>query len=110
RVLGGAKTELVGRAMDVPAFDASAGQPHAEAVVIVVAPLAFAGSAGRGEFDGGRAPEFATANHQRILQQPALLQIGQQSADALVDFAGEFAMVFLDQFMAIPRLNVAMIT
>ena len=39
RVLDGLEAELVGGAVDVPAFDAAAGQPDREAPVIVVAAL-----------------------------------------------------------------------
>ena len=28
----------------------------------------------------------------------------------MIDFAGEFAVIFFEQFMAIPRLHVAVIT
>ena len=42
-VLDGGEAELVGRAVDVPALDAAAGQPHREAVVVVVAAVDLAG-------------------------------------------------------------------
>ena len=48
RVLDGLEAELVGRAVDVAALDAAAGQPHGEAVVVVVAAVDLAGvGAGR---------------------------------------------------------------
>ena len=39
RVLGGVVTEVVGGAVDVPAFDAAAGHPDGEAVGVVVATI-----------------------------------------------------------------------
>ena len=42
-VLDRLEAELVGRAVDVAALDAAAGQPHGEAVVVVVAAVDLAG-------------------------------------------------------------------
>ena len=41
-VLGGGKTELVGRTMNVAALHSAARHPHGEAVMIVIAPVDFA--------------------------------------------------------------------
>jgi len=70
------ETELVRRAVHVAASYAAAGQPHREAVIVVVAAIDFAGvGTGRGQLDRGRAAKFTAPNHQRVLQHAALLQI-----------------------------------
>ena len=53
--------------------DAAAGQPHGEGVGMVVAAVGF------GPLDHGRATEFATPEHQGLVQQPSLLEILYQS-------------------------------
>src|SRR5688500_11094281 len=69
RVFLGLEAELVGRAIDGAATDAAAGQPDAEAVVVVVAAkLALAIAA---QLDRGRAAELAAPNDQRVLEHAA---------------------------------------
>ena len=59
-VLDGLEAELVGGAVDVAALDAAAGQPHGEAVVVVVAAVHLAlVRAGGGQLDGRRPAELA---------------------------------------------------
>ena len=67
RVFGRAEAEFVGRAMDIAALDSTTRQLNGEAVVVMVASFAFAGRAGRGNFDGGSASKFAAANDQRFI-------------------------------------------
>ena len=79
-VFDGREAEFVGGAVDVAAFDAAAGQPHGEAVVIVVAAVDLAGiRAGLRQFDGGRAAEFAAPDDERVLEHAALLEILEQA-------------------------------
>ena len=79
-VLDGLEAELVGRAVDVAALDAAAGQPHREAVVVVVAAVDLAGvRAGRRQLDRRRAAELAAPDDQRVVEQPALLQVREQA-------------------------------
>ena len=88
-VLDGLEAEVVGRAVDVAAAHAAAGQPHREAVVIVVAAVDLAGvRALLRQFDRRRAAELAAPDDERFVQQAALLEIDQQCADRLVAFAG----------------------
>src|SRR6266568_90603 len=108
-VLGRAIAELVSGAVNVSAFYSPAGQPDGESIMIVIAPFAFARGARRGNFDSRGAAEFTTADYQRFSEQSALFKVGKQRGNALVHLAGQLAMVFLDQVMAVPRLYVAMI-
>ena len=60
------------------AFDAAAGEPDREAPVVVVA--AHAGLA-VDHLDGRRPAELAAAEDQRLLEKPALLEVGQECRD-----------------------------
>ena len=50
--------------------------------------------------DGRRAAELAAAEDQRLLEQPALLEVGQQRRDGLVALPGQRAMVLRDVVVA----------
>ena len=60
----------------MPPRDAAAGQPHGEAVGVVVAAVRPLG--------GRRAAELAAPDHQRVVEQAARLQVVQQAGDRLV--------------------------
>ena len=64
-----------------PAANAAAGQPHRVAVDVMVAADQLARLAHR------RAAELAAPDHERVFQQPALLEIGHQRRRRPVDFA-----------------------
>ena len=107
-VLGGGETKFIRRAVDVAAAHAAARQPHAEAVMIMVASIDLAGiGAGFGQLDRRSPPELATSNDQRILQHAALFQVLQQRANGLICLASKSAMINLDVVVAVPRLAVA---
>ena len=58
-VLGGVEAEFVGLADGDARFHAAAGQPHGEAVRMMVAAIVAA-------LDHGRAPKLAAPNDQRV--------------------------------------------
>ena len=64
------------------ALDAAAGQPHREAVGVVVAARAL------GVLGGRLAAELAAPDDQRLVQQAAALQVLEQAGDRLVGAAG----------------------
>src|SRR5205823_6983116 len=83
-VIHRARAELVGCAVDRAALDAAPGEPEAErAVVMVAARIVVAVAIAR---DG--PAEFAAPEHERALEQPALLQVGEQGRSRLVDLVG----------------------
>src|SRR5262249_51442408 len=85
--------------------DAAAGQPHAETVVVVIAPIDFTGVSSRGrQLHGRRAAKFAAPDNERAVEHPALLQILEQSADGLIALLGQPAMVKLQVVVAVPWL------
>ena len=52
---------------------------------------------------GDRQPaELAAPDHQRLVEQPALVQIGEQAGDGLVGLAGELLVISLDVDVSIP--------
>lgn len=61
--------ELVGRAVGGAALHAAAGHPQAESERVVVAPV---GSLGK-----WRATEFASEDHQRLVEHAALFEVGE---------------------------------
>ena len=70
--------EFIGRAVSVSGFEASPSEPGRETFGIVVPPRAI-------PLGIGGATEFASEPHDRVLEQPPLLEIGEQSRDRLVD-------------------------
>src|SRR5205814_1829368 len=95
-VLDGFEADLVGRAVVDPALHAAAGQPAGEGVRVVVA-------AGLAALLRDRQPaELAAADHQRRVEQPGPPQVGDESGDRLVGFAGELAVVALDVLVPVP--------
>ena len=78
--------ELVGGAVGEAGLDAAAGQPHREAAGVVVA-------AGAVLLGVRRAAELAAPPDQRVFEQAALLEVGQQPGDRLVHGAGVVGML-----------------
>ena len=68
-VLDGVVAELVGRAVGDAALDAAAGQPHREALDVVVAAVALGHR---------RAAELAAPDDERVVEHAALLQVLDQ--------------------------------
>ena len=106
RVFNRLETKIVGGAVDVSAFNAAAGHPHGKAVMVVIAAVDFSGVGPLlGKFDGRRPAEFASADHQRFVEQLPLLEIGEQRADGLGDLSREGRVPFPQVIVAIPRLS-----
>ena len=68
--------------IDLAAADAAAGQGHVERLGIMIAAAA--------GVDGGSAAELAHPDHERFVEHAALLQVGDQRGERLVDFFAEF--------------------
>ncbi len=103
------ESKLVGRAVYLATANTTTGHPHSEPIVIMIAT----GHGTRvgsllGKLHGRRAPELASPNHQRLLEQPQTLQIRQQGRDWLVTLTGQLSMLGFDMIMIIPRLPIPM--
>ena len=70
------ESEFVSDAVLHPAFDATAGQPGAKALRMMVAA---------GSFGARRASEFGAEDNQCLVEQASLLQVFEQSGDGLID-------------------------
>jgi hypothetical protein len=79
RVLAGFVAQFVGRTLGESALHAAAGEPERKALVVVVAAV--------GVLAVRRAAELASPDQERIVEQPALAQIGQQPRDRPIDGA-----------------------
>ena len=79
-----------------PAFDPAACHPHGEAIGVVVA-------AGARGVLGGRLPaELAAPDHQRLVQQAAMLEVLKQPGDRLVGAAGVIGVILNQVAMGVP--------
>src|SRR5262249_5106982 len=86
--------ELVGGADRLAAFYAAAGQPHRVAVRVVVAALAPLREWG--------PTELAAPDHERLIEQPAALQVFQERRDWLIDMPAHRLVVAVDVVVGVP--------
>src|SRR6266511_2872350 len=93
-VLDGVEAYLVGRPMRDAAADAAAGHPYREAVNVMVPAIA--------PLRAGRAPELGAEDHQRLVEQPAPLQIFQEPGNRLVHLPAVLAVIGLQSAMRVP--------
>src|SRR5262249_7791592 len=75
--------DLVGLAVRDASLRAPARQPEGERMRIVVAPWLL------GLLGDRQSAEFTAPDHQSIFQQPALIEVGQQSGQGLVGLSGK---------------------
>src|SRR5262245_6096928 len=81
-VLSRRETELIRGAVHDPFLESSAGQPHREAIRVVITAVHHAGVCAQvRKFDRWRAAEFSTKDHQRLVEKAALLQILEQRSN-----------------------------
>ena len=90
------EAEFVGGAMDAAAADAAARQPHAEAVMIVIA------AAQLRQLGDRRAAELAAPHDQGRVEQAAPLEVGQEPGDGLVRAAGVEGVVLDEVAVRVP--------
>src|SRR5262245_4550714 len=86
--------KLVGAADGAAAFDAGAGQPHREAIGVVVAAVAF--------FGHGGAAKLAAPDDERRVEQAAAFQVLEEAGDRLVGGAAVAAVVGFDVGVGVP--------
>jgi hypothetical protein len=73
RIFLGFETELIRRTVDCPTFDAAAGHPDTETIVIVIpAHLGFPGPA---QLHCRSTTELSAPKNESVLKQPALFQV-----------------------------------
>ena len=97
-LLLGLVAEFVSGADRLAAANARTGHPSGHRVRVVVPA--------QPALRNGHAPELRVPDHQRIVQQPAPLQILEQSSDGLVDLARVQSVVLDQVAVRIPRVDV----
>ena len=99
------ETRLVGRTVDVAALHTTAGKPHAETVVVVIAAIHVPGiGSWGGQFHSGSSAKLAAPDHQGVIQHASLLQVHEQGRDTLIALLGKAGVIVLDVVVAVPRL------
>src|ERR1043166_8456554 len=93
-VFNGAEAELVRRADYFAAPDSATAHPGREAVGMMIAAV-FA-------LHHRRAAELAHPDQQRAVEQPALLQIADETGNRLVDLAGVYRMILIALAVTVP--------
>src|SRR5262245_51858571 len=78
-VLHCVETDIVGFPVRDASLDPAPRKPNGNSVWVVIAAVA--------ELGAGRAAELRGPNDERLIQQAALLQVGQQSANRLIGLA-----------------------
>jgi len=89
----GVKAQLVRSAMLDATPNASARQPGAESLRMMITP---------GTLGAGRSSKFGSKDNQRVVQQAALFQILKQACDRLIHLTGQLRVIRLDARMRIP--------
>ena len=97
RVLLGVVAELVGGAVGDPALHAASGHPHGEGVGMVISPKGLAGNLG-----DRRATKLASPDDERVVEQPALLEVGQKRCGGSISSGALASMLPLDVRVRIP--------
>ncbi len=93
-ILDGVETQLVGGTVDDAPLDSATGQPHGEAVVMMVATV--------GPLRTRCAAELGRPDDDRVLQQPAPFEIDQQPGHRPVDLRTQRRMIRAEAGMGVP--------
>ena len=93
-VLDRMHAELVGRADDLAPLHAAAGQPHREAVRVVIAAVTLLAHR--------RSTEFAPPDDECFVEQSPLLQVPQKGGHRLVGLAAMQAVVLFNLAVGVP--------
>src|SRR5262245_49476831 len=84
RILGDVVTVVIGVAEAHAGFDAAAGQPDGEAARVMVPAIVIRR---QGSLAINRSAELSTPDHQGIVEQAALLEIGDEGGGSLIGIA-----------------------
>ena len=83
-ILDGVKPEFIRDAVLNAALHSAAGKPRAEALRMMIAP---------GALRARRSPELRAEHDERFVEEPALLEVLQQTGDRLVHLCRQRRMV-----------------
>src|SRR5262245_34418300 len=77
-ILDDLESQLIGLAICDPGLDTAAGQPHREGIGMMIAAVRAAA------LHHGSPAEFASPDHQCVVEQPALLEVLDQGCTGLI--------------------------
>lgn len=103
-VLHSVVAKVVGGAVDVAGLEAAAGDPHAEAVGVVVATHRGAVLGAGAVLNDGQSAHLATPVNDGGVEQAALFQIDDESGGALIDVGAGGRERGADVLMIVPGL------
>ena len=89
-VLDRAEAELLGLPTNGPRLESAARNPHREGVNVVIAPGGLAHLAHR------RAAKFAAPDHDRVVEQAALLEVADERGGGAIDVEGFQRQMFFE--------------
>src|SRR2546427_526429 len=92
------KTQLISSAVDEPTLNSTSGHPDREAEGVMIATSLCA-------FDARRPSKFGGPDNHRLIQQPALLQILQQTSNWFVDLRAQLTVGFLQLGVGIRKAS-----
>ena len=99
-VHGGFEADFIALTMMVTAFDSASAHPYGEGMWVVIA-------ARFGRFLRDRkTTKFTAPDDERLIEQPALFQIGDESGDRLITFQSEATMITGDVVVTVPTLLI----
>ena len=98
-VFHGPPSEFIGCSMHVSPLYASSGQEHRKAEWVMTTAVL--------SLTGGGAAKFAAPHNKRFIEQAALLQIGEQTSDRLIDAAATLGQARGDASVVVPSIATA---
>lgn len=101
-IFGGVIAEFVGGAVDMAAFDATAGHPDGKAVRVVVAAVIALGE--------GSAAEFSSPDDEGVFEEAAGLEVLDECGDGLADLVAHFTVAFFEIAVVIPWVGAVSAT
>ena len=93
RVFDHVHSQLIGRAINHTPFHAAASQKHRECGVVMIASGFLLFLVVLADFSVGRASEFAAPDDQRVVEQPALLEVRDERRGRLVAVPAKLAVI-----------------
>jgi len=97
-VLDRSESKVIGRSVGLASTDATASQPHREAIVVVISACP--------AFRNWRATEFTSPDNERFLKQAATFQIAQQGGGRLINLPTQAGDRLVDILVVIPAAQL----
>lgn len=106
-IFDGAVAEFIGAAIGHAAADATTGEPYGKTVMIVITSGWIAAS--DGNFNSRCTSEFSATQHECVIEDSALGEVGEEGSDGAICFLPQSAVFTGDVSMGIPWLHIPMV-